>query len=283
MLKRGSPIRCWGACSSIFSYSRPFIRHYANDANAKKKKTPSIDISQIPLKHIGVVADLYIPPKYSQSPIRTWPRLFARRVGLFAVNTYSVVKFKRETSLKLKFNDWKEHAMEQYVALSKIFALSCAIPREKREEYLRSRLEGIAGNEALRSIIRRAWNFPANTSLSWELVAVEKDPKVVCFNSLPDSNNITALVQFVLKVKTKERFSVSKVDENKKESERSSEHNLVYSLNPFTNELLLVGSLFDADYNRGLLPQVDFTNPQALLRFQQATADVFRSEKLSAE
>ena len=42
------------------------------------------------------MADFYIPPKFTKSPILSWPRLIIRRILLFALNTYSIIAYKRE-------------------------------------------------------------------------------------------------------------------------------------------------------------------------------------------
>lgn len=261
-------------------HSSLFNRTYSTEVEQKKKKKSQMaDISQIPIKSIGVIADFYIPPRYMNSPVTSWHKLLFRRLGLFAINTYSIVKFRRETGLKLHFNIWKETAVEQLVKANKIFAASCAIPAAKREAYLRGQLDGITGSEVTKSLVRRANTFPKNSKLDWELLKIESNPKIVSFNSLPDANNITALVQFVLQVKTKQKFTMTSVTSDKPlETVRSIENYLAYTLDPFTNELVLVGSLFESDHIRGVQPEINFTNSQVMASFQVSCADIFRSQ-----
>lgn len=254
-----------------------FIRTYADSSKpAARKKAPMADISQIPIKSIGVLADFYIPPRFTAAPLTKWHRLLFRRLGLFAVNTYSIVKFRRETGLKLQFNDWKETAVEQFVRTNKVFAAACSSLKPKRDGYLRQQLDGVAGTEVIKSIVARASSFPAGTKLEWELVAIDGNPKVVSFNTLPDSNNLAAYVQLIVQVKSRQKLTLSG-NMDSTSTERAITDYLVYTLNPFTNEMVLVGNLFESDANRGVQPEINFNNAQAMLAFQAQSSDIFRA------
>ncbi|CAG87346.1 DEHA2D15906p [Debaryomyces hansenii CBS767] len=261
----------------VLGFHSSFINRAYSTKVEKKKKTQQADISQIPIKSIGIIADFYVPPKYLKSPVTSWHKLLFRRMGLFAINTYSIVKFKRETGLKLHFNQWKDTAVEQLVKTNKIFAASCSISNAKREKYLKSQLEGVTGAEVTKSLIRRASTFPPNSKLDWELLKIESNPKIISFNALPDADNITALVQFVIQVKTKQKFTITTINSKPQVTESSVENYLAYTLNPFTNEMALVGSLFESDHLRGVQPEINFTNSQVMASFQVSCADIFRA------
>lgn len=254
-----------------------FIRTYADSGKpAPRKKAPMTDISQIPIKSIGVLADFYIPPRFTASPLLKWHRLLFRRLGLFAVNTYSIVKFRRETGLRLQFNNWKETAVEHFVRTNKVFAAACSSLKPKREAYLRQQLEGVCGSEVVKSMVARAASFPAGTKLEWELVAIDGNPKVVSFNTLPDSSNLAAYVQLIVQVLSRQKLTLSG-NMDTTSTERAMTDYLVYTLNPFTNEMVLVGNLFESDANRGVQPEINFNNAQAMLAFQAQSADIFRA------
>lgn len=270
--------RFTGVAKPSFILSRN--RFYSTEVTKKKKKAPAADITQIPIKNIGVVADYYVPPKFFSLPVTSWHNLLFRRLGLFAVNTYNIVKFRRETGLKPKFNDWKEQAVEQFVKANKVFAASCSQAPSKRESYIETQLAGVCGSSVISSMVKRSRTLPTNAKLDWKLEKIESNPKVIMFGALPDSNNITALVQFVLQFRTKQKFLLKTLD--KKEpmvSERSVESNLVYTLDPFSNEMVFVGSVFRSDHNRGLLPDTDINDARALIELQNRCADIFRNQK----
>lgn len=251
-------------------------RTYA-DKPAKKKSAPAADISQIPIRSIGVIADFYVPPRYLSSPVTSWHKLLFRRLGLFAINTYSIVKYRRETGLKLHFNEWKETAIDQFVRVNKVFAGACNSRTSERAKYISTQLHDVAGAEVIKSLTARAATFPASgTRLEWQLTDIVGNPKIVSFNALPDSNNLTALVQFVCKVTTKQKLTITtqgKLNSN----ERLVTDNLVYTLDPFSGEMVLVGSVFDSDHIRGVQPEINFTDAQTMTKFQVLCSDLFRS------
>lgn len=254
------------------------IRTYSTETSKPKKKkgTPAADISQIPIKNIGVIADFYIPPKLFSGPIKLWPKLLIRRLGVFVINTYSIVKYKRETGLKLKFDDWKESAMEKFVHTNKLFAASCNKPVGERAKYLQTQLDEVAGLPVISSLIQRSKSFPVGNRINWELVSIESNPKIISFTALPDANDIAAYVQFIMKVKTKQKVTMTNGDQTES-NERVVSDNLVFTLNPFTNEVVLVGTIFESSYERGVQPELNFNNAQVMTAFQNKCGDIYRA------
>lgn len=258
------------------------LRSYASNSEApkKKKKSSMADISQIPIKSLATIADFYVPPPFLNCPVSSWHKILFRRLGVFALNTYSIAKFKSETKVKLKFNQWKEDAMEKFVRTNKIFAAACNLPSSKRPEYLTTKLQDNAGTLVTKRLIQRSLSFPANGKLSWQLLSVEKNPKVISFTILPDSNNVTAYVQFVMKVTTKQKVTYNN-GKDSQESERTVTDNLVYTLNPFSDELVLVGTIFESDHLRHIQPELTYQDTKLMQEFQNQTADIFRSNPKS--
>lgn len=255
----------------------PFSRTLATNVEKTKKKAQQTgDITQVPVQNIGVMADFYIPPKFSVSPLSSWPKLVWRRLGLFVVNTYSITKYKRETKLKLKFNDWKETGMEQFVRVNKVFAAACNKRLGERKDYISKQLSNDAGVEVIKSLIERSESFPKDSKIQWELVNIVNNQKIVSFNALPDANNLTVYVQFIMKIKTKQKVAVTQNNETKV-SERIVEDNLVYTLDPFNDDLKLVGSLFDSDHIRKVQPDSSTINPKTMMVFSKICSDLYRS------
>ncbi|KAK6459614.1 assembly of mitochondrial respiratory complexes [Scheffersomyces xylosifermentans] len=257
------------------------VRGYATESEtaAKKKKKKSkntADISQVPVKNIGVMADFYIPPRILNCPVTSWHKLLFRRLGMFVVNTYNVVKYKRETGLKLQFNDWKDHAIEQYVKTNKVFAAACNKRKAERAKYIESQLNDVAGVEVIRNLAERSDTFPTDSKLNWELVSIENNPKVVSFNVIPDSNNVTVYVQLIIKLITKQKVTVN-VQGKENVTERAVSDYLVYSMDPITKEIYLVGKLFESDHIRKVAPDDKFTNPKYMIAFTKTSGDIYRA------
>lgn len=279
---KGVPGTIKTALTGISAIPNPYLalRYYSTETPRKKSKNSVADITQIPIKSIAAIADFYVPPPLTKCPVSSWHKLIFRRLGVFAVNTYSIVKFRNETKTKLKFNDWKEQAMEKFVKTNKIFAAACNLPQSKRPEYLTVQLEDNAGTLVTKRLIQRAMSFPANGKLSWELVSIVKNPKVISFTVLPDSNNVTAYVQFVMKVTTKQKVSFSS-GKDSQQSERTVTDNLVYTLNPFSDEVVLVGTIFESDHLRNIQPELSYKDTKLMQEFQNQAADIFRANPKS--
>lgn len=244
---------------------------------AKKRKIPKTgDISQIPLNFIGVMADFYVPPKFRNCPVTTWHKIIFRRLGSFVVNTYNIVKYKRETKLDLKFNGWKDNAVDLYVKTNKIFASGCNKRLADREPYLRKQLSQVACVEVVNSLVSRAESFPTDAKLEWELVSIESNPKVISFNVLPDANELTTFIQFVIKCQTKQKLTIVR-DGEPNENIRTVDDYLVYSLNPYTDEMFLAGTLFEADHIRKVSPDEKFTNVKYMMAFTKNAGDIYRA------
>lgn len=264
--------------------SRPLLAAFLGPARAystekpKKKKTKqaTTDISLIPIKTIGVLADFYIPPKFTNSPITSWHRLILRRLGNFGLNTYSVSRFKKETQMKLKFNDWKEEAVDKYVKTNKIFAAACSNPRSQRKLYLETQLESITGTSIIKALTNRANSFPPDAKLEWNLKSIEANPKLVSFTAIPDANDVTSTIQFVVKVKTKQEIILTAEKDKPQATERLVTDYIVMTLNPFTNEMVFVGTIFESDHIRGVQPELELT-ARTMEAFQNTCADIYRA------
>lgn len=234
-------------------------------------------MSLVPLKSIGVLADFYIPPKFLNSPVTSWHRLVLRRIGAFGLNTFSISKFKSDTKLKLRLNDWKELAVDKYVKTNKIFAAACSLPRAQRQSYLQSQLDGIAGIEVIKSLATRAVTFPVRSKLEWNLKNIESNPRLVSFTPIPDNNDVSTIVQFVVRVQTKQEMVISGDSQDPKKTERLVTDYIVLTLNPYTDEMAFVGTLFESDHVRGVKPELEMENVRALENFQKVCADIYRA------
>lgn len=253
-------------------------RHYATETPARKKLDKGAAMTTMPIKAIGVVSDYYVPPRLLKSPIKTWAKLLFRRIGLFGLNTYSVSRFKNDTKLKLQFNDWKELAVDKYVKTNKIFAAACSLPIAQRQAYVQTQLDGIAGTEVIKSLSARVNTFPIGLKLKWNLLSVEKNPRLVVFVPIPDANDVSSLVQFVVQVSTKQEMIVSgDASPTPSHTVKTVTDNIVLTMNPYTNEVVFVGTLFESDPYRGLKPQMDMGDIKALERHLRECADIYRA------
>lgn len=217
-----------------------------------------MDISKVPLPYIGVMSDFLCSTKAYNLSYYIMAKIDYTKNNAFALNTYNIVKFKREIGVPLEFNAWKDKGIENYVRANKVFAQACSEPQLKaKASLLRRKLDHSCGKHLIESLSARSLSFPEDSKLNWELKSIQNNPKVVLFNIIPDADGITCFVQFILKLKTNQKISIVKDQKVVKEQESSVEDYLVYSMNPISKELLLVGKLFESDHIRGLKPEMD--------------------------
>lgn len=261
------------AAFPVASSLAPRARFYSTEKADKQ----AVDLAKIPIKAIGVLGDFYVPPRFLSCPVTSWPKLLLRRIGAFGTNTFAVTKYKTDTKLKLHFNEWKELAVDKYVKTNKIFAAACSLPRAQRASYLQTQLDGIAGMEVVNSLAKRVATFPAGLKLQWNLLGVESNPRLVSFIPIPDSSDVTFLVQFTVQVKTKQEMVVTGVGADDQRTEKVVTDYIVMTLNPYTDEMAFVGTLFESDHIRGVKPELDFLARGVMDRFQKECADIYRA------
>lgn len=268
------PLRATTRVNPSIVHLFTLLRTYSTEKKIRKKAS-GVDISMIPIGSLGVLADFYVPPKFLKCPVTLWPKLIIRRIGAFGLNTFGISKFKTDTKLKLRFNDWKESAVEKYVKTNKIFAAACSLPRPQRAAYLSTQLDGIAGKEVIKSLTARSLTFPAGSRLEWNLKSIVGNPKLVSFIPIPDRNDVSFLVQMVVKVLSVQEMIVTAKDSS--HSERPVTDYIVITLSPYSDELVFVGTIFESDHVRGVKPELEMENAQALESYQRVCADIYRA------
>lgn len=245
-------------------------------AVATRSYAKNPDITKMPLNVFGCLADYYVPPRFLGSPITSWPRLVLRRLTAFAYNTIGVVRYKKDTNLKLHFNDWKEHTIENYVKTNKVFAKACSARKDLRQKYIKEQLENVAGKHVIEALCSRALSIPSGTKLTWKLLKVVENPKVVSFNPLPNHDDITVFLQLVTKVKTKQEMTIETSEGQVQKTERLVTDYLVSTIDPFSEEQLLVGSIFESDHLRKVQPDFNPEDLDEATAFQNKAADLYR-------
>ncbi|CAI5758243.1 unnamed protein product [Candida verbasci] len=239
-------------------------------ANYSDKKKNKVNISQMPLSYIGVMSDLYVPPSWSRVPILYWPKVLIKRISLFALNTYMIVKFKQEIGVPLNFNKWKDESIEKFININKTFTKSC----NNHSSKIIDQLNNHAGKYLIDMLKIRSNSFPkSSSSISWEIKSIDKNPKIVLFNVIPDQNGLGLFVQYIMQLKTTQEIQV----DGKKHVVENNDY-LVYSMNPITEELLLVGKLFECDYKRGLKGELDMFDQKTMQKFLLLAADIYRED-----
>lgn len=236
------------------------------------------DIRQVPLNRMGVMTRIYVPPPLTKHPLQKWPRLILRRIGAFALSTIHASKLKKSKTNIEPFGHIKEKAVEIYVRTNKVFSesLNKGENLHKRQKYNVDQLCNIVGHDVLVTLNRRAISAPLGMKSKWDLTAITENPKIVSLMTMPDANDLTCYVQFVMSLKSKQRLTLTTLS-NTVVTERTATDYLVYSMNPWTNDLFLVGSIFESGADDKLTPGVETMSQHFSAAMCESASDLYRS------
>jgi protein MBA1 len=268
-----SPIR--GAVSPV-----SFLR-YASTTDIVTKKDPAIGIGaknkkkqqqQRPtINKVGVPHDPYIPVSYNHLSISK-PGLVLRalwnRVKLFCFNWVQVYQFKSGMGkgYKPQFVSWKNKAITEFVKVNKAFA-------ERKVENVRADVSEFVYFQ----LGKRQAALP-KALIQWELVKFNSSPKLLSFNAFPHEDGSTLLCQIIYKFDTKQKWIVKKRGESEfSETQRDMVEYLAFNVDPYTNNVVLAGSVFEAPLERKLESKVVSSQKKAL-EYMNTNGDIYRTE-----
>lgn len=261
--------------------AKSFVRWASTTEIVTKKEDKAIGIGaksrkrqqqQRPtINKVGVPHDPYIPVSYSKlplsQPLKTLRALWSR-VKLFAFNWVQVYQFKSGMGkgYKPQFVKWKNTAITEFVKVNKAFA-------ERKVESVR----GDVSEFVYFQLGKRQAALP-KALIQWELVKFNSQPKLLSFNAFPHEDGSTLLCQIIYRFDTKQKWIIKKRGEEKPtESERDLVEYLAFNIDPYTDHVVLAGSVFEAPLDRKLESKVVSSQAKAL-EYMNTNGDIYRSE-----
>lgn len=258
-----------------------FFTRFASTTDIVTKKDPSIGIGaknkkkqqqQRPtINKVGVPHDPYIPVSYNNLPLSR-PGLALRalwnRVKLFCFNWVQVYQFKSGMGkgYKPEFVSWKNKAITEFVKVNKAFS-------ERKIENIRPDVSEFVYFQ----LGKRQAALP-NALIQWELVKFNSSPKLLSFNAFPHEDGSTLLCQIIYRFDTKQKWIVKKRgDADFTESERDMVEYLAFNVDPYNNDVVLAGSVFEAPLERKLESKVVSSQKRAL-EYMNTNGDIYRTE-----
>lgn len=233
----------------------------------KESKKKPVDFNP---RHLGVAAQIYIPTSYKNLPnVFAHPITFfnslIRRVYTFGLNTVQVGLFRYQSGLKPKFLLWKNRAIETYVNVNSAFA------HRKLEEV--KPIVSLWVEEALEA---RARQLPRNVKLDWQLIKFNHVPKLVSVQAMMIPGKPLENIQLVYKFDTAQRLiKYNKVTNEAKKLDRNVVDYVVFLCDATTNDLILLGSVFESKPNEKLPKTYEDDNQIAIERMKES-GDLFR-------
>ncbi|KAG7701879.1 hypothetical protein KL933_000430 [Ogataea haglerorum] len=259
------------------SFARPsaarsllnFARNTSSTASKSKKPVPRPGIDRI-----GVPFDPYVPMRMSRLPSPlTAPRVYLKsiwnRLLLFAYNQVQVYYFKKSMGKKYKpnFLKWKNEAIETFVRVNKGFAeKKLASIRTNVSQYVYDALEA------------RTNRMPASTTMGWELVKFNSVPKIISVHSFPHEDGVPLLLQIVYRFDTRQQLVVKKAGQDAQNNVRDLTEYLAFNIDPFTDRIVLAGSVFESPVSRGVAPK-EGGGREEILAQMKAHGDIYRIEQ----
>lgn len=222
-------------------------------------------------RHLGVAADIYLAPPFRQlTKLLTSPKLLInvliRKIYSFGLNTIQVALFRNQSGIKPNFVLWKNNAIECYVHVNTAFA-------QKKLDKFRSNIS-IWVQEALEA---RESQISSNIKLEWKLLKFNEVPRLVSVQSMMIPGKPLEHIQLVYRFNTKQRLA--KLDKKTGETEKIDRDvidNIVFLCDATTNEMILLGSIFESKPTTKLPKNYEDNNQLAISRMRTC-GDIYRS------
>lgn len=259
----------FASTTDLVTKKDPAVGIGAKSRKSQQKQRPTIN-------KVGVPHDPYIPVSYSNlpltSPIKTLRALW-NRLKLFCFNWVQVYQFKSGMGkgYKPQFVKWKNTAITEFVKINKAFA-------ERKVESIRSEVSEFVYFQ----LGKRQAALP-KALIQWELVKFNSSPKLLSFNAFPHEDGSTLLCQIIYRFDTKQKWIIKKRGEKDfTETERDMVEYLAFNVDPYTDNVVLAGSVFEAPIDRKLESKVVSSQKKAL-EYMNTNGDIYRTEPSDEE
>lgn len=251
-----------------FNHTRPFstTRIILEKSNSKANKAP-VDFNA---RHLGVSTEVYIPPAFGNLPsIFSHPvvvfNALIRKIYTLGLNTVQVGIFRYQSGLKPNFLLWKNKAIQNYVNVNNAFA-------QKKVSNVKSQIS-LWVEEALEA---RSKQLPKHIQLEWQLIKFNEIPKVVSVQAMMIPGRPLEHIQLIYRFNTKQRLiKLNKKSSNADKLDRDVVDYLVYLCDASTNDLVLMGSVFESRPN-SKLPKTFDDSTHAAIQRMKISGDLFR-------
>ncbi|ODQ79753.1 hypothetical protein BABINDRAFT_7959 [Babjeviella inositovora NRRL Y-12698] len=220
-------------------------------------------------KKIGVGAKYYVPPSFSKypsffsSPV-FFIKTYFKRWGNSGLNWFNFARAKRELG-HLDVVDFRHKAIDIYMRVHTAFASNNF-----------ASIDDKVATMVKDSLVARRKDM-AQVKLDWTLVKFNQPPKLVSFNPIPGPSGAIEMFQMVYKFDTNQRLIIGEPKKEIKRTEKDSVDYFVFTVDPFSDDVVLAGSLFESSPADKIMPEVDPTTPRDKVYADMvAKADIFR-------
>lgn len=221
-------------------------------------------------RHLGVASELYVPASLSRLPsVITSPKLWfdnvIRRIYMLGLNTVQIGIFRFQTGIKPAFLLWKNKAIETYVQVNTNFA-------SKSVEKLKPEVS-VWVEEALNA---RSKQIPDNVKLDWQLLKFNDVPILISIQPMMIPGRPLEHIQLLYRFNTKQRLvKLNKTNNKVEKLDRDVVDYMVFLCDATTNDLILMGSVFESKPDAKLPKNYDDNTEKAVRRMKEC-GDIYR-------
>ncbi|GME78455.1 unnamed protein product [Ambrosiozyma monospora] len=262
----------------LSSFVRPasFIQQIRfNSSSVNKgmaKQRPAIN-------KIGVPFQPFVPVRASRRPnLFTSPKLFFinlyKLTALTAFNVYQRWKFSSSMGKNYKPNyiKWNNDVIDVFVKVNTAFS-------ERKIEKVRD----LMSDYVYFALGKRQASLPKNISLGWDLIKFNSKPKLMSFYPFPHDDGSTLLVQVTYRFETKQRLTFKKHGSKEiKEEVKDLVEYLSFNVDPYTEKVILAGSVFESPITRELSAK-SMPSQEETINNMIANGDIYRIEPAELE
>ena len=238
---RGVVVRRVGVSRLANVYNTRLFSSGVKLLDEAEQKQDTKKIQDFNPRHLGVASELYVPASLSRLPsVITSPKLWfdnvIRRIYMLGLNTVQIGIFRFQTGIKPAFLLWKNKAIETYVQVNTNFA-------SKSVEKLKPEVS-VWVEEALNA---RSKQIPDNVKLDWQLLKFNDVPKLISIQPMMIPGRPLEHIQLLYRFNTKQRLvKLNKTNNKVEKLDRDVVDYMVFLCDATTNDLILMGSVFES-------------------------------------
>lgn len=267
---RGVVVRRVGVSRLANVYNTRLFSSGVKLMDEAEQKQDTKKIQDFNPRHLGVASELYVPASLSRLPsVIASPKLWfdnvIRRIYMLGLNTVQIGIFRFQTGIKPAFLLWKNKAIETYVQVNTNFA-------SKSVEKLKPEVS-VWVEEALNA---RSKQIPDNVKLDWQLLKFNDVPKLISIQPMMIPGRPLEHIQLLYRFNTKQRLvKLNKTNNKVEKLDRDVVDYMVFLCDATTNDLILMGSVFESKPDAKLPKNYDDNTEKAVRRMKEC-GDIYR-------
>lgn len=275
IIARSSRFGLGASPSNLLRHSYGISRRFYAGEAAQASKKAARPTQKVELHHLGIGNDIYIQPSkqhlpsWFTSPKLRFRGIYRRLLTLFQM-TVMVAQFRLKSSIKPRFVEWKNLALETYVSTNKAFAAN-------KLDTVKDQLS-VWVYESLKTRLK---SLPVGTQLDWKLVKFNSTPRVMFFQPLMLPGEPLSHCQIIYKIDSKQRLArVTRGSDKAHVAERDVTDYVAFTIDASKSppQIIMAGSVFETPLDQPRPdPSKQPSGDNAIVASMKEKGDIFRN------